>query len=83
MSEKKRPVKSFRVGCVVASFWENSSSEGEPFQSVTFERMYKCAGDDRWSYSSSFGPRQLLELSKAADLAHSALLEDDEVESAA
>ena len=75
MDDKKRPAETIRVGRVVASIWKNQPSQGDSFQSVTFERLYKRDSDTRWSYSSSFTGKDLLELAKAADLTHSALLQ--------
>ena len=69
---KKPPVHKVRVGSTTASIWENSK-DGKTFYSVTFERRYKQG--EEWKSSDSYGPGDLLELAKAADLAHTNILE--------
>jgi len=69
---KKPPVGKVRVGSVTASIWENSKDD-KTFYSVTFERRYKSG--DEWKSSDSYGPGDLLELAKAADRAHSQILD--------
>jgi len=69
---KKPPVGKVRVGSVTASIWENTK-DGKTFYNVTFERRYK-AGDE-WKSSDSYGAGDLLELAKAADRAHSQILD--------
>jgi len=70
---KKPPVGKVRVGSVTASIWENTK-DSKIFYSVTFERRYKD-GDGNWKSSDSYGPGDLLELAKAADRAHSQILD--------
>ncbi len=69
---KKPPVHKIRVGSVHAAIWENTNEKGT-FYSVTFERRYKQG--EEWKSSDSYGPGDLLELAKAADLAHTAILD--------
>ena len=68
---KAAPVSKIRVGSVTASIWENKTDKGD-FQNVTFERRYKTG--DQWKSTRSYGIGDLLELAKAADLAHTQIL---------
>lgn len=67
------PVQKFRVGGVTASVWSNENGEKVSY-STSFEKSYK---DDKgeWQTSTSYFPSDLLALSKAADLAHTWVLE--------
>ena len=69
---KNPPVAKVRVGLITASIWENKTDKGD-FQNVTFERRYKTG--DQWKSTGSYGVGDLLELAKAADLAHTQILE--------
>ena len=69
---KKAPVAKIRVGLITASIWENKTDKGT-FHNVTFERRYKDG--DQWKSSHSYNTGDLLELAKAADLAHTKILE--------
>jgi hypothetical protein len=78
MSEtKKQPI--LRVTCypVFAAIWRNWNAEGEAFYSTTFERKYK---DKEGEYRSggNFSTSDLLLLAKAADLAHTKMIEFQE-----
>jgi hypothetical protein len=70
---KKAPVAKIRVGLITASIWENTTAKGT-FANVTFERRYKD-GQDNWQSSHSYNADDLLALAKAADLAHTRILE--------
>ena len=70
---KKPPVHKVRVGSVHASIWENTSEKGT-FYSVTFERRYKDG--DEWKTSGGYNFSDLLDLAKAADLAHTAIIDE-------
>lgn len=73
-AEKKNPpVAKVRVGLVSASIWENKTEKGT-FYNATFDRRYK---DSEGNYQStgSYNLHDLLALSKAADLAHTAIIE--------
>ena len=70
---KSPPVAKIRDGLITASIWEQQSEKGA-FYSVTFERRYKDA-DGNWKSSHSYDSRDLLTLSKLADLAHTKILE--------
>ena len=69
---KKAPVGKVRVGLITASIWENPTEKGV-FYNVTFERRYKDA-QGNWQSTHSYGESDLLELAKAADLAHTEIV---------
>ena len=69
---KTPPVDKVRVGLVTASIWKNQTEKGV-FYNVTFERRYKDG--DAWKSSHSYNADDLLALAKAADLAHSKIVE--------
>ena len=71
-AEKNPPVAKIRVGLITASIWENKTDKGT-FHNVTFERRYKDG--DQWKSSHSYNTGDLLELAKAADVAHTKILE--------
>jgi hypothetical protein len=66
-----RPVQTIRYGSVRAAIWKREVDLGNnsrPMYSVTFTHSYKDGND--WKESSSFGPDDLLTLSKIANEAH-------------
>lgn len=65
-----KPVEKIRVGSVQMSIWQNEGQDG-PFYTSSVELSYKDG--DQWKPSSSYGPRDLVNLAKAALLAHSAI----------
>ena len=67
-----QPAHEIRLGRVRATIWANSSDEAT-WYSVVFTRLYKAA--DQWQDSGSFGRDDLLLVAKAADLAHSWVLQ--------
>jgi hypothetical protein len=69
---KNPPVAKVRVGLITGSIWENKTDKGT-FYSTTFERRYKDG--DEWKSSHSYNTGDLLELAKAADWAHTKILE--------
>ncbi len=75
---KNPPVAKVRVGLITASIWENPTEKGT-FYNVTFERRYKDG--DQWKSSHSYNAGDLLELAKAADLAHTKIVEANSQES--
>ena len=68
-SPGKAPVHKTRVGSTVATVWLNESENRGPFYSVNVVRVYKNENDE-YVESDNYLETQLLELSKAADLAH-------------
>jgi hypothetical protein len=70
------PVHKVRVGLITAAIWEKATDKGT-FYNVTFERRYKDA-DGNWKSTDSYDTFDLLNLAKAADLAHTKILEAQE-----
>ena len=70
---KNPPAAKVRVGLITASIWENTNDKGT-FHNVTFERRYKDA-QGNWQSSHSYNAGDLLDLAKAADLAHTKIIE--------
>ncbi len=70
------PVDKVRVGLITASIWERTTEQGV-FYNVSFERRYRTS-DGKWQSSHSYDTQDLLALSKAADLAHSRIVEAQE-----
>lgn len=66
------PVAKVRIGLITASIWEKKTDKGT-FHNVTFERRYKDG--DEWKTTHGYNTGDLLELAKAADLAHTKILE--------
>ncbi|MDE0052402.1 MAG: hypothetical protein OXO52_21675 [Rhodospirillales bacterium] len=69
-ADKNTPTKELRVGSCKAAIWENES-DGRPFFSVTFSRLYRT--DDGWRSTGSFGLNDLPHLAMLADRAHRAV----------
>jgi len=74
-----RPIERINVGPVKVAIWKNEGPNG-PMFSATFQRSYRDPETNGWKSSTSFGTGELLQLSKAADRAHSRLLVLREVE---
>lgn len=67
------PVAKIRVSGVSVSIWENKGEKSTSY-SATFERRYRD-GEGNWHSSASHNADDLLALAKAADLAHTKILE--------
>jgi len=67
------PVAKIRVGLVTASIWERQGDAGT-FYTVSFERRYRDS-EGQWQTAHSYDASDLLALAKAADLAHSKIIE--------
>lgn len=67
------PVAKIRVGLVTASIWARDTEKGR-FYSVSFERRYRDKAGN-WGTSHSYDEADVLALSKAADVAHTRILE--------
>ena len=63
--ETKKPAKTFSLGRVRASVWENSNKEGEAFHNISFERSYKDK-DGKWHNTNSYGVKDLFSLIRVA-----------------
>lgn len=76
MSDKNPPVKSFRLGRVVAKVWKNTNDNGDARFSCQVVRTYKD-GDD-WKETSTFFPEDLPVVSRLSDRAlnHIMLLQE-------
>jgi hypothetical protein len=72
-TKKSAPVAKVSVGLQTASIWKNES-EGRVFYNVGLDRRYRDA-DGNWKSTSSYGRDDLLALAKLADLAHTKVLE--------
>lgn len=70
---KKKPDARISVGLQNASIWKNESG-GRAFYNVTFDRRYRN-GQGEWKSTDSYGADDLLALAKLADLAHTKVLE--------
>ncbi|HEX5544972.1 MAG TPA: hypothetical protein VFX10_05695 [Nitrospira sp.] len=70
------PAAKVRVGLITAAIWEKATENGT-FYNVTFERRYKDS-EGNWKSTSSYDAYDLLNLAKAADLAHTKILEAQE-----
>ena len=76
-SEKANPpIAQVRVGLITASIWERQSEQGV-FYSVSFERRYRD-GEGNWKSSHSYDTQDLLALAKAADLAHTKIVQSQQ-----
>ena len=69
------PVAKLRVGRIHAAIWKRKTETGS-FFTATFERRYRD-GEGQWKSTGSYDADDLLALSKAADLAHTRILELD------
>ena len=72
---KQRPVRTVKVGSVQVAVWRNLTAEGRAVFNATLERLYFDEKADQWESSHSFGRRDMLELAKAADIAHTVMSE--------
>ncbi len=72
-SEKQKPVRTIRSGCVSAAIWERDGTNGK-FFSVTVQRSYKPADSEEWKYTDSFGRDDLLLAAKLLDQAHTFIM---------
>ena len=62
------PIKKYVVGGIQAAIWENSSSEGRSYHTVSLDRRYKNKNDE-WKSTNSFRasdiPKAIMALQKA------------------
>jgi hypothetical protein len=70
---KNPPVAKVRVDLINASIWKNKTDKGT-FYNVTFESRYRDS-EGNWKSSHSYTASDLLALAKAADLAHTKIIE--------
>lgn len=67
------PIEKIRIGLINAAIWERQTDKGL-FYSVTFERRYRDS-EGNWRSAHNYDADDLLAIAKAADLAHSRILE--------
>ena len=67
------PAARVKVGLITASIWERET-EGRTFYNVTFDRRYKDK-EGNWKSTDGYDAHDLLALAKAADLAHTKIIE--------
>jgi len=78
MSEtKKQPILHVTCYPVFAAIWRNKNEKGEAFYSATFERKYKDK-EGKYQSAGNFSVSDLLLLAKAADIAHTKMIEFQE-----
>ena len=70
---KSAPVAKIRVDLINASIWKNTTDKGT-FYNVTFENRYRDS-EGNWKSGHSYAAGDLLAVAKAADLAHSKIIE--------
>ena len=70
---KAAPVAKIRVDLINASIWKNHTDNGT-FYNVTFENRYRD-GEGNWKSGHSYAANDLLALAKAADLAHTKIVD--------
>lgn len=63
----------FRIGVITARIWERRV-EKDQFYSVSFERRWKDAAG-QYQTTHNYAAQNLLALAKAADLAHTRIIE--------
>lgn len=69
----KKPAHEIKLSRIKATIWENESEHGTR-HNVTIRRLYKDG--EQWKSSDSFGRDDLPLVAKAADLAHTWILEN-------
>lgn len=72
-TKKAAPVAKIRVGLVTASIWKNQTDKGA-FYNATVESRYRD-GEGNFKSGHSYGVDETLALAKAADLAHTKMIE--------
>ena len=72
-TKKSAPVAKIRVDLINASIWKNTTDKGT-FYNVTFENRYRDSKGN-WKSGHSYAAGDLLAVAKAADLAHSKIIE--------
>lgn len=58
--DTRKPVHTIHIAPIRVSIWENTSSEGNKFFSITWQRSYMK--DGRWQHSNSVSSNNLLNL---------------------
>lgn len=81
MTSSNKPVEKFTVGSVTASVFRNEGKDGAAFYKTTIENRYRQG--EEFKTTSGYSQHQLVNLAKAALLAHSAIVKLTRDESAA
>lgn len=68
--KKNPPIDTFRDGAVSAKVWRNTSTDGDAFYSVTFQRVYTDAATGKVREASSFQGTDLLKVQRLASEAY-------------
>ena len=70
-----RPIHKVRIAGVTAAIWQHEAKDGQGSRyTVTVEKSYK-KGDGTWAQTGHFSVMDLLSLAKAADLAHTRIIQ--------
>lgn len=72
--ETNKPIDKIKLGPINAAIWKTDTENGPVFN-VTFDRVYRTS-DGKFGNTNTFRTRDLLVLSKLADLAHTAITSD-------
>lgn len=75
MAQGNKPIHRINLKSISAAVFANTSGEGNTFYSVQFDRSYRDG--EEWKRTKSFGRDDLLLLSKAADMAHTWIHEQE------
>ena len=84
---KSKPVTNIQVGGIQIPIWKNEGADGAFYKAGAPELRYRDAAGE-WHTGKSYGSRDLINLAKAAMLAHSEIgrlshqSEDDQAEAA-
>lgn len=65
---KNKPIKTYRVGNISLSLWENEGNDNVKFKSFSFERTYKD-GEEQWKNTKTLKTNDLLKLKELLNLA--------------
>ena len=71
---KAPPIHKIFVGSTVASIWHRTTESGQSSYSTTVVRIYKNKVNE-YTETNNYFESELLELSKAADMAHSWIID--------
>jgi hypothetical protein len=75
-----QPAQEIRLGLIRATIWANAPEQGVRYN-VIFSRLYKSA--DQWQDAATFARDDLLLVAKLADLAHSWIVQQNQIGQAA
>lgn len=76
---KAKPALHVQVGGIRIPIWKNEGEDGVYYKAGQPELSYKDS-EGRWQTGKSYGPRDLVNLIKAASLAHSEILQRNRAE---